>query len=345
MELIHPRDLALWRERRDLRGQTGRLLRRLRGGAADEQVPVAELASIPGDDSGTRSTLVVLEDLDDRSMGALLAPLPYLRGTVHCLVVGAQSVPTELASLPRSPVQGLEDLLEATGAGAVLTAGGVGSWTRGLHEEAIGRGVTTFVLQTGQVTPFSPPLPENTTVVAWTDADAALLRSGRHDVDTMAIGSQRLWELSHDPVAELQDGPPVLLARLADDLLPRHLTTRAAASALRHGRLRLRPDVADTDPISRASYELWRRRGAELVEPRADLRAVPLVGVRQEELLEAAVRGVPVRVHAPGAPAWLQDLWDRTGMRRSGGPGPSRPSPQPSEEPATVLAETLDGVR
>ena len=89
---------------------------------------------------------------------------------------------------------------------------------------------------------------------------------------------------------------------------------------------------------------MLRRRGIELQDPSTPLEGQerPVVAVFSADLLEAAVRGRPAWVHAPRAPAWVAEQWERYGMRRTGG----EPTPAPAvgaDEPARLIAQILEG--
>ena len=50
------------------------------------------------------------------------------------------------------------------------------------------------MVQHGALTPYAPPLPDDCTVLAWSEADGEFWRSGRDDVRIETVGSQLLWE-------------------------------------------------------------------------------------------------------------------------------------------------------
>src|SRR5699024_11167881 len=68
----------------------------------------------------------------------------------------------------------------------------------------------------------------------------------------------------------------------------------------------------------------------------------PIAAVFSADILEAAMRGIPAWVHAPGAPGWVAEQWERYGMRRAG----TEPTPAPelgTDEPARLIAQILEG--
>ena len=93
------------------------------------------------------------------------------------------------------------------------------------------------------LTPFAPPLPPETTLLAWTVQDGRFHSAGRDDVEVRVVGSQRLWEASHaasDPTPELEERP-VFLGQLAEIELPRRVTLGAAHSYARSAKALYRP--------------------------------------------------------------------------------------------------------
>ena len=132
--------------------------------------------------------------------------------------------------------------------------------------------------------------------------------------------------------------------QLAQLELPRRVALRAAHSYCRETGALYRPGPGEADRTSRAAHALLRRRGIELQDPSTPLEGQerPVVAVFSADLLEAAVRGRPAWVHAPRAPAWVAEQWERYGMRRTGG----EPTPAPAvgaDEPARLIAQILEG--
>src|SRR5699024_4154084 len=100
----------------------------------------------------------------------------------------------------------------------------------------------------------------------------------------------------------------------------------------------------EDDRLARAARMLLRRRGIGFQAPATALPAQsgPIAAVFSADILEAAVRGIPAWVHAPGAPGWLVEQWERYGMRRAG----TEPTPAPelgTDEPARLIAQILEG--
>lgn len=304
----------------------------------------ARLLTRPGEDADDRSPLIVLDQVDAGTARQLLAPLPYVRSGVHLLVAGA--LPVELgAGWTGRLLTDPSLVLEEASVSSVLSSGEAGEVSRAVHEAARADGVPVRVLQASMLTPFTPPPPPDAELLTWSAQDGEFWRSGRADTTVTEVGAQRLWELAHETVAEVEDGPPVFVAHLRDERLSRTVGVRSVESALRREPMRLLPHRDDADALSRAALALWRRRGVDVLDARRELPSAPVVGVRRMELLESAARGIPVRVHAPGAPRWLQELWERYDLRPLGSGDPTPPPHIPSAEPATAIAELIDGAR
>lgn len=343
MALIHPRSLERWQEWRSSRRRVPGIHRALTSPPAAASGYV--LHSRAGE--GSASTLLGIDTADGAASGGLPAVLPYIHGTAH--VITPAGVALEALSGPQwhrrqitRPVDGLNQL----GVTSVLTLGwhlDVGS---ALHAWARDAGVPGAVIQHDVLTPFAPPLPPETTLLAWTVQDGRFHSAGRDDIDVRVVGSQRLWEARHDSsgtAVEVEDRP-VFLGQLAEIELPRRVTLGAAYGYCRSTGAMYQPGSGETDRPSRLAHAVLRRRGVTMQEPGTALSAQsrPVVAVFSADLLEAAVRGLPAWVHAPHAPAWVAEHWERYGMRRAGG----EPTPPPevgADEPARLIAQILEG--
>ena len=361
MGLIHATSLERWQEWRRVRHPGRRLARALgslRGAGDRASDDGLRLHSREGEGPGR--VLIVVDPDGPASCGDLLAPLPYLHGAVDVLTVaGADHPALEAAGWDRTDVDAPGRTLHGRGLTAVLSAGQHGEVAAMAHRWARQVQVPSYVLQSGSLTPYTAPLPPETTVLAWSRADGEFWRSGREDLVVRAIGSQRLWQAHHEGRPERagprEDADPadddrpddrpdervVFLGHLSDEALSRRLSVRAATTFCRRHGGRYRPGPDDTDPGSRLAHQLLRRRGVEFVAPDG-MRTAPVAAVRSVEVLEAASRGIPAWVHAPDPPTWLREYWERYGMRRYGGPEATPAPALPEAEPAAALAEILE---
>ena len=82
-----------------------------------------------------------------------------------------------------------------------------------------------------------------------------------------------------------------------------------------------RPHPREEDRLSRAQHALWRRMGMKFdTSSSLSTLARPVVSAFSTGVLEAAARGVPAWVYHLDPPRWLEEVWDRYGMRRWGEP-------------------------
>ena len=214
------------------------------------------------------------------------------------------------------------------------------------HAWALEHDIPAAVVQHGALTPFAPPLPPRTTLLAWSDADAQFYRSDRDDLEVRTVGSQLLWQAGHDAdeLGDEIDEQIVFLGQMHGAELPRRITAGTAYRFCRRESALYRPHPAETDVLSRSAHSLMRRRGIEFQDPALPLHELrqPVVGVFSTGVLEAAMRGLPGWVEATHAPAWVHEFWDRYGMRRYG--GEPTPAPEiPADEPSRVIAQVLEG--
>lgn len=354
MALIHPRSLDRWQEwqhsRHRLRHAKHALtgtLGSLRGSpAAEEPAPTLVRHRREGEDPAAPRVLIGVDSATPSSRASLLTALPYLTVGVDVLAPAGVELP-ELGGPEWSaePLTDARRALDEEPPAALLTLGhhlGVG---RVLHDWALETGVRTAVVQHGALTPFAPPLPADTTLLAWSDADAAFHRSGREDVATRTVGSQLLWQAAHESESAPSPagGQIVFLGQMHGAELPRRLSAGIPYEFCRREGAVYRPHPAETDRVSRAAHALMRRRGIEVVEPTTPLPELdgPVVGIFSTGILEAAVRGRPAWVTGRSMPDWVREFWERYGMRRWGGP-PTQAPAVGADEPARLIAQFLE---
>lgn len=404
MALIHPRSLERWQEWQESRhrarrakhavtgavsGVTGAVRSRLGGSAAanagSTSGPTGETSvdggrftrlSREGVGTGERRVLLGVDSASPTSRASLLTALPYLDAGVDVLLptdVPLDRLP-ELGEAGSWTIERSDDasrLLEGRGIGAVATLGQHLEVGRLAHRWAQGAAVPAAVVQHGALTPFAPPLPPDTTLLAWTDADGAFYRSGRDDLEIRTIGSQLLWQAAHegdgeDPAAGANggatagagasagartgssaDGRPVFLGQMHGAELARRLTATVPYSFCREEGALYRPHPAEVDVLSRSVHAVMRRRGIVFHDTAIPLRQIdgPVVGIFSTGVLEAAVRGLPAYVVGRQMPEWVHEFWVRYDMRpwRRGGGDPT-PAPEVgADEPARLVAQFLEG--
>lgn len=342
MALIHPRSLERWKEWRGSR----RRLPGIHRAARNRGEPSGFVLHVRRGEGPAR-ILFGIDSAADASRSGLVDVLPYLQGSV-CAVTPA-GVELDLLAGPgwthqriADPVAGLGEL----GVTALLSQGGHRAVGEALHDWAREAGVPAAVLQHDLLTPFAAPLPSRSTLLAWSAEDAAMHRAERDDVDVRIVGSQRLWQATRegrDGAVELEDRP-VFRGQLASFELPRRVTLGAAYSACRSTGALYQPGPEETDRASRAVHALMHRRGIELLDAASPLSAQlrPVLSVLSMDVLESAARGVPAWVHAPRAPEWIHEVWERYGMQRMGR-GPTAAPPVAADEPARLIAQVLEG--
>jgi len=288
--------------------------------------------------------IVVLIDALHASMAnAVLAPLQFIPPE-RVITVLAPGLELDMPGASRMVrIDDLGDHL--TSARSLLGCGeytGIGAaawrWARAA-------GVATFVSQHGALTPLAPPLPRDSTLLAWSASDGEFWRSGRSDVQHVVVGSQLLWAAAGSPdVAHRSDGAGRLtyLGQGHAAEISRRRLVEAALLLCREQEAIYRPHPSERDRLSLITHNAFRRAGVTVDAagaPLADLDG-PVVSVFSTGILEAAVRGRDAWVDFPRPPAWLGEFWERYGMRRLGNL-PTSPPDLPSEEPARRVAAAL----
>jgi hypothetical protein len=206
---------------------------------------------------------------------------------------------------------------------------------------AVATGAPFLVSQHGLLTPYAPPLPRDSCLLAWTHADADFWASGRSDVTVAVLGSQLLWQV--EPTAAPVDAAerPTYLGQLHAAELSRSRLARAAYAFCQAHGATYRPHPSEKDRVSRLLHAGWERRGIRVSSetPLSHLDS-PVVSVFSTGVLEAAARGIPAWVDFPDPPMWLAEFWDRYGMRAYG-EDPTRALPRSDAEPAAAVARAL----
>lgn len=336
MTLFFPHDLESWRSwqsrRNRLRWLTSALASRrpaavtLLTGRQDPEILLVCDGSTPG---AIRRVVEPLLHLSDLSV-AIIAPTDVsasLPGQWEASPIDADAQTT----VPRS----LRAVRAVVSSGHYLPEGAVGfRWARSIGAEFI-------VVQHGLMTPFAPPLPPRSTLLAFSAADAEFWISGRPDVTGIVVGSQMLWRAAHHPVGADSSGLPVFLGQLHGAELPRRISVRTAESFCRATGATYRPHPAETDVRSRMQHQWWHRRGID-VRSEGSLLTVgrPVVAVFSTGVLEAAVAGLPAWVTCVDPPSWVREFWYRYQLSPWGNEPTAKPA-VPPVEPAKSIAQRV----
>ena len=364
-QLAFPRDLELWREwqrgahpLRRARDRAAAVLGSPRGSGAG--APALHLAW-----RGEHPTVVLgVDATTPTQLASVLRPLDHLGGTdvavlatadLRGLLTGQGEDPahwrTRAVTAPHEAPEVLQRVRAVAATGVHLPAGALA------HRWAGRWGAVFAVVQHGLLTPFAPPLPQDSTLLAFSEQDAHFHTRHRPDVDTLVVGSQLLWSAARPEnraPAEAAERRPVFLGQLHGAELSRRGSARAAERFCTTTGAAYRPHPGEQDKLSRAQHALWTARGLTVERAAPALARVdaPVGSVFSTGVLEAAARGLPARVTHPAPPRWLEAFWERYGMARWNGtadgaaaPGPSapatRPPEAPAEEPARAVARFL----
>lgn len=338
MGLRIPSDLDEWHSWQARRHVARALKHRVVGARAPEE---SRATVVHGSDD---ADIVVLVDATHASMAnAVLAPLQFIspERVITVLAPGVQlDVRGTSRLVPMNDIgQHLRSAKVMLGCGEYTGIGAAGwRWARATK-------AATFVSQHGALTPLAPPLPRDSTLLAWTAPDAEFWRSGRADISHEAVGSQLLWAAAQrrESGCETVGGRLVYLGQGHAAELPRRRMIEGALRVCRtHGAV-YRPHPSERDKLSRAAHALFTRIGVTVDTTGAPLAEMsnPVVSVFSTGVLEAAVKGRHAWVELPRPPAWLGEFWERYGMRRLG--GLPTPAPDlPTDEPARRIAELIE---
>ena len=331
MGLNHPRDLDAWRAWQRSRSPLRQLVDRFR-----PQPPLAGTLTVHGREP---KILVVLDWLAPTSLMALFEMTSHLSSPYA--VLSPAPLPTGWPGSPLAPRPDVvPDELSAVsvvvGAGHYLPLGSVAhAWARRLEARFV-------AVQHGLLTPHAPPLAPDSTLLAWSAADAGFWASGRSDVQTRTVGSQLLWEAGRGRT-RLSEDRPTFLGQLHSAEVGRRVMARFTGEFCRTEGTRYRPHPGERDRLSRWQHARWRRQGIDFDDGSVPLRELPtpVVSVFSTGILEAAARGVPAWAAYDRPPAWLAEFWDRYAMSRFG----SDPTPAPAipeQEPAAAVAAAVE---
>jgi hypothetical protein len=341
--LTHPADLDAWRRwhdrRHPVRLARDRVRRALPFAAAPALVDVRR--------GGADADIVVAVEATHASVRAAVVEVVGHLDPARVVVVAPAG--TDLLIGPTGPTGpvttiALPDLGAVLGpVRAVLAAGHYTPIGAAVHEHARRVGAAFVVSQHGLLTPVAPPLPPRCRLLAWSDADADFWTSGRDDVAAEVVGSQLLWNAGEVTTGSTADHGLVYLGQLHAAELSRRDLARAAGAFCRDHHATYRPHPSERDRISRLLHARWRRQGVRIDDGAVPLTRLeaPVVSVFSTGVLEAAARGLPAWVDLPSPPAWLEEFWERYGLRRFGDV-PTSPPSRPGSEPARAIARILE---
>lgn len=327
-----------WQERRHLaRRVKHRLVRRRSPGEPRATVvhgsPDADIAVLVDATHASMANAVLapLQWIPPERVITVLGPGVRLDVPGSAQVVGVGDVGAHLRS-----ARTLLGCGEYTGIGAAAWA-----WARNTGADA-------FVAQHGALTPHAPPLPRDSTLLTWSEADGEFWRSGRSDVHHLEVGSQLLWAAGNSPAgapATGAGGPITYLGQGHAAEIPRARMVEAALRFCRAHDATYRPHPSEKDKLSLVAHAGLRRAGVRFDASGAPIATWgrPVVSVFSTGVLEMASRGVDAWVDFPRPPAWLDEFWERYGMSRFGGPptpAPERATVEPAREIARILLES-----
>lgn len=361
MGLKYPSDLAAWQKWQSS-SKPERLLKQklelatgfaagLVGGTVSVQERVESLVGILHTRGEQPQLLVVLDSTSPTSLKSLIEPLKYLRD--RDLAVWAPQDVSDL--LPgegweAQPVAEQELGEKLPELKICLALGHFLPWSAAAYQLAQKQGLRFIVAQHGLLTPYAPPLPAGSTLLAFSQADADFWISGRTDVDYQVVGSQMFWEASQKPAVpahKIQDKAPIFLGQMHGAELPRSSFVYASLKFVRENQAIYRPHPSEKDKISRLIHTLMVKLGVEIDSSSQPLNQVtnPVVSIFSTGVLEAALRGVPAWVYHANPPAWLLEFWQRYGMNRWGNaptPAPEVPEQEPAQKIAEILTQLLE---
>lgn len=345
MTLLHPTDLNAWHAWAVSRQRLRTIRHNLRRGK-DQQPPQWTVHHRPG--VGARRVMIAADSTSPSARASLLTVLPHLRSGVDVLAPAGLLSPEFVG--PEWEHRQVDQPSDGVGphTGVMLSGGDYLTAGAAAQHAAVERGVPHLVVQHGALTPFAPPLPPGSTLLAWSEHDADFWRSRRADVQTMSVGSQLLWQAAQEIPGKAEYSASgterlVFLGQLHGAELPRRVTGGSATTFCRTHHALYRPHPSEVDVLSRAQHRLWQRRGIEFAPTDIPLKNLPnpVVAVFSTGVLEAAVRGRQSWVYCPHPPAWVEEFWERYGMQQYGGPPTPAPA-QPVEEPAQRIAQIVE---
>lgn len=354
MGLNYPRDIDAW-----ARWQKKQTALRWAKTEAQDFLHALHVGTAPGAPTTGRlytrdavpRVLIVLDSFSPTSCAALLEPLKHLSIVGIAIWCPATEAAPEALKKYLAAEEWEERDVAATDLGEalpgvriVLSLGHYLPLGRAAYEYSREAGAEYWVIQHGLLVPAAPPLPIGATLLAFSDADAAFWASGRRDIRYRAVGSQLFYAAAHKnsgrPVRP--SGRPIFLGQMHGAELSRPSYIRASYGFVTKNNAIYRPHPSETDRLSVLTHRAWQRRGITIDRSGIALSELtnPVVSIFSTGVLEAAIRGIPAWVYHHNPPVWLQEFWDRYGMRRWGA-DPTPAPPLPETEPARRIAELI----
>ncbi|HXH77214.1 hypothetical protein [Nocardioides sp.] len=344
--LLHPTDLRAWRTWHESRHPIRSTVRSLLGRGRGER-PALDLVAPPAAD-----ILVCIEATHTSvrsAVASVLSHLPAERTAILCQP--AWVLPSTYAQHTRNSVTAHDLVDRLPHLRAVLAAGHYTVVGAAGHDAAVAKGADFFISQHGALTPYAPPLPPESRLLAWSQGDADFWRSGRTDVHTFVTGSQLLWSAGNhrDTAPRVSTSGPrdrlTYLGQMHGAELSRSRLASAAAGFCRTHRATYRPHPSERDKLSQFTHAAYRRAGIT-VDAAAQLTDLdgPVVSVFSTGVLEAAAQGREAWVDFPRPPAWLVEFWERYDMHRFEDvptPPPARHDEEPARRIARILMESV----
>ncbi|MEO0025082.1 MAG: hypothetical protein RL196_1523 [Actinomycetota bacterium] len=274
----------------------------------------------------SRVAVIASEDISQKLSSLLPANELTHRALCNPIVLASSAdIPKELAAIK-----------VIFSGGHYLPAGKAAElWARELNAKYV-------VAQHGLLTPFAPPLPENSHALVFSASDGDFWASGRSDISHEVVGSQLLWDASQSQLQTNEKQAPIFLGQLHGAEIAR---TTSASTAVRfclnNGAL-YRPHPAEIDRLSIAQHRIWRLRGVNFDSMMTSMgsNTRPVISIFSTGVLEAAAAGVQSWVTCEKPVDWLFEFWNRYQMGSWGG-SPTKAPIQPEIMPAFAISRTL----
>lgn len=342
MALKFPQDLVAWRKWQQSRHR----LRRFRSALT---APSEQVFNIYASGSSPQ-LMVAIDATTPTALSAFIAPILRLESQ-HVIIVASVNLSGFLPPTWTSVASGvsrektmehLNDCVSIAGCysgGHYLAAGNLA------HSFSSSRDLPNVVSQHGLLTPFAPPLPLGSHLLAFSEADALFWKSGRHDVTSEVVGSQLLWEAQQHPVTSLESEVPQFLGQLHGAELPRSVTAGTAEQFCLATGASYRPHPSEKDILSRMQHRRWERKGIHVERSSEALAdsSRPVVSIFSTGVLEAAAAGIPSWVTLSQPVPWVSEFWERYNMSPWG--ADPTPTPDiPKLEPARAISNSLQNM-